>query len=473
MAIATIKYDSNNCPKRAKYRIVVLGNHDYHQWSKESTAAPVMSQLELCILTSLAVYNRRVLKNCDIKQAFVQSSLPEDEVYIVKPPTSCPKSSPGTYWKLLHSLYGLHRAPKLWYDKISSHLCQMGLRPAENSPCLFVGYPIPGRTPIYIGIYVDDIIYFSLSNEVERHFEQLLSSIGEVDFMGQVSHFLGIEFTWTHMSDGHLGVTLTQQSFTESLLDSLGLQHVGVSHFTTPYRSGCRIDSVPFQEMSSTNQDRLRLQYQSLVGSLNWLAHTTRPDLSTVVSLLAQHQSLPSPGHYEAALYATKYLASTKNLGIYFTRSKRSIMESFLHFPLPPKILSMSDANWGPQDATQTKSHQELPLFASCSMSAFYIDLLSPVHWLSKRQSVTAGSSAEAEIYATDECVKFLLELHQIFTFLDVQSIFLPGTTVIYNDNQACVNWSKCSTTKGLCHIQMKENRVRENIAKQFIRLSH
>jgi hypothetical protein len=73
--IATIKYDENNRPKRAKYHIVVLGNHDPHHWSKESTMAPVMSQLELRILTSLAIFNRRVLKNCDIKQAFVQSSL--------------------------------------------------------------------------------------------------------------------------------------------------------------------------------------------------------------------------------------------------------------------------------------------------------------------------------------------------------------------------------------------------------------
>jgi hypothetical protein len=47
MAIPTIKYDENNKPKRAKYRIVVLGYLDYHQWGKSSTAAPVTSQLEL------------------------------------------------------------------------------------------------------------------------------------------------------------------------------------------------------------------------------------------------------------------------------------------------------------------------------------------------------------------------------------------------------------------------------------------
>jgi hypothetical protein len=107
MAIATIEYDTFNRPKRAKYHIVVLGNHDSHPWSKTSTAALVLSQLELRLLTSLAISNKRVLKNCDVKQTFVQSSLPDDEVYVVKPPKGCPRSTPGTYWRLLRSLYGL------------------------------------------------------------------------------------------------------------------------------------------------------------------------------------------------------------------------------------------------------------------------------------------------------------------------------------------------------------------------------
>jgi len=92
MAISTIKYDEHNRPIRAKYRIVVLGNLDYHQWSQESTTAPVMSQLELHLLISLAVFNKQTLKNCDIKQSFVQSSLPPTEDYFVKPPSGCPRS---------------------------------------------------------------------------------------------------------------------------------------------------------------------------------------------------------------------------------------------------------------------------------------------------------------------------------------------------------------------------------------------
>jgi hypothetical protein len=349
----------------------------------------------------------------------------------------------------------------------------MGLKSSLGSPCLFFGTLIDGEAPVYVGIYVDDIIYFSSSDKTEKEFERCLSTIGEVDFMGKVSQFLGIEFTWNQQDDGNINVVLTQQSFTEILLESLGYTTESCSTFTTPYRSGLSIDSIPTIDMSVSERDKLRLQYQSLVGSLNWLAHTTRPDISTVVSLLAQHQSNPSPGHYDAAMYVVQYLSTTKHLGIHFSSSRFVQLESFLHFPIEPRLLNMADANWGPQDASITATLLELPLFASRSMSAFYIDLFGPLHWISKRQQVTACSSAEAEIYATNECVKFLLELVQILEFFEVRDVFMPGTTTIFNDNNACVNWSKKCTTKGLRHIQMRENLVRENVENKFISVQH
>jgi hypothetical protein len=292
-----------------------------------------MSQLELRILTSLAVYNKCTLKNCNVKQAFVQSLLPPNEEYFVRPPIGCPRSSPGTYWRLIRSLYGLRQAPKLWFEKLSSHLKSMGLKSSSTSPCLFMSTIIEGEAHIYVGIYVDDIIYFSPSAATERKFEQLLSTIGNVDFMGQVTHFLGIEFTWYHHPDGNVSVNLTQQSFVEMLLDNLWLNSDTVSSFTTPYRPGLSIDSIPISSISTSEQDKLRLKYQLIVGSLNWLAHTTWPDISTVVSLLAQHQNHPSQGHMDAAVYVIQYLSHTKQLGIYFSSAKRQQLETFLHFP--------------------------------------------------------------------------------------------------------------------------------------------
>jgi hypothetical protein len=151
-------------------------------------------------------------KNCDVKQAFIQSKLPSDEEYFLRPPPGCPRSKPGQYWQLLHSLYGLKRAPKLWFEMLSSHLKAMGLRKSTKSPCLLTGVNIPGGPPIYVSIYVDDIIYFSPGNSVEQKFEELLSTIGSVDFMGKVSLFLGTEFTWVEHEDGYLTVSLTQQA---------------------------------------------------------------------------------------------------------------------------------------------------------------------------------------------------------------------------------------------------------------------
>jgi hypothetical protein len=177
------------------------------------------------------------------------------------------------------------------------------------SPCLFVGTLVEGLPPIYIGIYEDDIIYFSVDDQVEKEFESKLSAIGNVDFMGKVLHFLGIEFGWKHHKGGNISVSLTQQSFVENLVESVNYSTASVSSFVSPYHSGLPIDSIPPSTLPSSEQDKLRLHYQSLVGSINWLAHTTRPDLSTVVSLLAQQQSNPSPGHLEAALHVIKYIA--------------------------------------------------------------------------------------------------------------------------------------------------------------------
>jgi len=95
------------------------------------------------------------------------------------------------------------------------------------------------------------------------------------------------------------------------------------------------------------------------------------------------------------------------------------------------------------------------------------------LYWMSKCQTVRAGSSAEAEIYAMNECVKFLLELVQLWEFLGVHDTFMPGVTTIFNDNNACVNWSNRCTTKGLCHIQMREIHVRENVEWKFVTISH
>ena len=96
-----------------------------------------------------------------------------------------------------------------------------------------------------------------------------------------------------------------------------------------------------------------------------------------------------------------------------------------------------------------------------------------PLHWESKRQKITARSSAESEIYATDECVKRLLQIKHISEDLGLKDTIFHSTTPVYNDNSACVMWSGNLTTRGLRHIQMRENAVRESHQSGFIRCIH
>jgi hypothetical protein len=177
MCIFTVKKDSRGLPIRAKSRIVVLGNKDPTMWTKADCYAPVVSLPMIRILTALAVSKKCTLKQGDCKNAFVQSTLPEEEITIVRPPTGCPLSAPNTYWKLRKSLYGLRRAPKHWFNLIRSHLIspEVGLKQCKNDPCVFVGTPVPGKPPLYLVLYVDDFVYFSEDSDVEQYFELALS----------------------------------------------------------------------------------------------------------------------------------------------------------------------------------------------------------------------------------------------------------------------------------------------------------
>ena len=168
--------------------------------------------------------------------------------------------------------------------------------------------------------------------------------------MGKVSHFLGIRFQWRETKD-RLSVHLSQEAFADTLMATAGLDNDSATTKPSPYRSGLPVESIPYIPLPPDQTQDLKHQLQSLVGSLNWLAQATRPDLAVITNLLAQQQNKPSPGHIAAAKHAIKYLKGTKSLGIAFHSDADLDIQSFIHFPISQnKIIALTDANWGPQD---------------------------------------------------------------------------------------------------------------------------
>ena len=477
MAISKIKYDEFGKPNRAKYRIVVFGNLDPHSWTKTDCFAPVLSALETRLLIALAVNNKRIPKSGDFIQTFCQSFLPDDEKYVCRPPAGCPITPPKMLLLLKRTLYGLKRSPRHWYETAKRAFESIGLKPLPNAPCIFTGSIIPGEPPIWVGLYVDDFIYSSSSDLVEKEFERRVTEdagLG-VDWNGPPTHFLGIKFQTQAHDDGHVSIFMNQEADTEKLIELAGL--IDANNAKTPYQSGHPVDTIPYEDMPPHQRLKLQSLLRSLIGSLNWLSLQTRPDISTITNILAQHITNPSPGHLTATKHVIRYLKSCPTRGILFTSRDSQPMTSFVKFPLDPnKLTSLCDSNWGPQCAKTVPVDappQFLDLWKSRSISGFMIWLGGPVHWSSKRQTITARSSTEAEIYATDECVKCLQHISNILKDMNLFEKVTDGPIPIWNDNEACVKWSHNLTTKGLRYLQMRENAVRENILSGFCDVSH
>jgi hypothetical protein len=304
MAVQTVKKDENGALDRAKSRIVALGNFEVRVWEKSEKFAPVLPDESSRVMTSMAVQSGRREKQGDCKNAFCQSYLPKDETIIIRPPKGCPLSKPGELWVLLKTLYGLCRSPYHWYQAIKKIFLTKGLTMSPHNPCVFYGSLKEGLPPIYIGIYVDDFKYFSLSDEVEELFESRLGSKCRVDFMGEVSWFLGCKYKWETLPVGRLTVSITQTAKAEDLIETHGMQDC--NPVSSPYKSGYVIDRIPDDGIPVEDKMVLVKKYQGLVGGLLWLQRHTRPDISTSVSLLSSYSHNPSHSHYETEAYGSR-----------------------------------------------------------------------------------------------------------------------------------------------------------------------
>jgi hypothetical protein len=337
----------------------------------------------------MAVEHRRTLKQGDCKNAFCQGILPADEITIVKPPIGDPDAEKDEYWLLKRTLYGLRRSPRHWYNKITGILHNLGLKPNASDPCLFTGNLIdpsnpaiaPSTVHITLGIYVDDFVYFSTDPAVERQFEQLLAKYVTVDFMGTVEWFLGTHFLWSSAPD-NFSVHMNQTGFAAHLVEANNVHTRNITPDATPYRSGLPIDAIPESDEPDDCPALIECKrhYQSVVGSIGWLAQTTRLDLSPTHSFLSAYNNKPSKSHWNAALYALHYIHSTIDYGIMFMSAECGPLHTCMSFPassdteaytdaIPPstaqhhRLTTYSDACWGSQLGNAVREGVQLPLF--------------------------------------------------------------------------------------------------------------
>ncbi len=197
--------------------------------------------------------------------------------------------------------------------------------------------------------------------------------------------------------------------------------------------SGVPINSVA-ESTKADNFPALKPQkeaYQSLIGSIGWIAQSTCPDLITAHSFLSSYSNTPSTGHM-TTLYTLHYIYSTHDCSISFISDNIGPMHSFIHYPpstdvqayndtTPPKptnsstISFYSNACWGLQIGSTVADGTPLPLFKFRSISSgIMFKNGGPLGWLSKCQEGTALSSCKAKICATSATLKTVMDLRKI-----------------------------------------------------------
>jgi hypothetical protein len=174
--------------------------------------------------------------------------------------------------------------------------------------------------------------------------------------MGIVNWFLGVHFSW-QLTPLTVTIHLNRSGFATNLVKSFHLSDRNQTLTATPYRSGIPIDAVAASDEAGNSLalKHCKEAYQSLIGSIGWLAHSTCPDLITVHSFLASYSNKPSTGHMKAALHALHYIHSTHNYGISFTSKSVVPMHLYIHYPLSTDVEAY-------RDATPSKSHDSSTL---------------------------------------------------------------------------------------------------------------
>ena len=185
----------------------------------------------------------------------------------------------------------------------------------------------------------------------------------------------------------------------------------------------------------------------NLVGSLNYLT-TTRPDISFVVGILSRFMQKPCEGHWSAAKRVLRYLKGTQDFGIKYTQ-----VDDF-------SLIGYSDSDFDGDKET------------GVSTSGYAMSLGSgAVSWRSRKQSVPADSTTEAEYVAAAEATKEIVWLRKILEDLQVKQV---QSTPLMIDNTSAIKLAKNpkfhDRTK---HINTKYHLIRHHVEAKTIHLRH
>ncbi|GJU98042.1 putative ribonuclease H-like domain-containing protein [Tanacetum coccineum] len=121
------KRDKRSIIRKNKARLVAQGFRHEEGIDYDEVFAPVTRIEAIRLFLDFASYMGFTVYQMDVKSAFLYGTIGE-EVYVHQPPGFVDPTHPNKVYKVIKSLYGLHQAPRAWYETLSSFLLENGFR---------------------------------------------------------------------------------------------------------------------------------------------------------------------------------------------------------------------------------------------------------------------------------------------------------------------------------------------------------
>ncbi|GKB08202.1 putative ribonuclease H-like domain-containing protein [Tanacetum coccineum] len=184
------KRDERSIVVKNKARLVAQGFRQEEGIDYDEVFAPVARIEAIRLFLAFASYMGFTVYQMDVKSAFLYSTIKE-EVYVYQPPGFIDPTHPNKVYKVIKALYGLHQAPRAWYETLSSFLMENGFRRGTIDKTLFIKKK--KSDIMLVQVYVDDINFGSTKQSMCTEFEECMHKRFQMSSMGELTFFLGLQ----------------------------------------------------------------------------------------------------------------------------------------------------------------------------------------------------------------------------------------------------------------------------------------
>lgn len=459
MWIFDIKVNEDGSLKRYKARLVAKGFMQRKGESYDEVFAPTASKESIKMLLAIASMYALDTFQLDIKTAFLNGVMPEEDVLYARIPLGFDvrEGNEKKVVRVKKAVYGTKQASRVWNDDLNGSLRKLGFEPVYGDPCVYIRWE--GSVFVMIVVYVDDIFGTGTGTDGLLEFKRKLAEIYDVTDLGKLCHVLGAVVI--RNEDGSM--ILNNGVYIDNLAKEFYMEEARTADIPASPEDYLHHELCPSLQARNFTLEK---NYRSLIGSLMFAAVFWRPDILTRVGHLARFLHCPGERHYTAALLVLRYLKGSRDLGIFYQRAQGVSADK-----IRPCLIAYCDSNFANDADAVSTTGCVIMLVDKSAIESGEAPVFNCIMALSKRQSMVAQSTGEAEWIAANKTTREILHKRSVCDDLRFQQ---EDATIILTDSDAAVkmgkSWKVGARTR---HINKIFHLTRSEIKRGSIELVH